>query len=681
MLSNLSETSRFGLGLALCAGLALRAHADDDPRRYFSLTLPVEWPAGAELAVELDGYDITAFVQLNGRQLDVQMGTPLEQGAHQVSVLAFMTNGDIETLLDQPLLVGTSAGRHSSWQLSSAPDSSYRIAEKDNGEFDPVPELAGQGAIALRGLEQIGQWQFDSELDALYDSVSENHEGDNEWALPHYKLGARYSGENASAGVAVGNILVPRDDLLFSVFQRRGAALSLAAQSGSYDLTLFELSSDPNTRYDNGLLFPGNRSLHGSGATASVALADEYLRLSGGYISGNTAFGSPGTLFADDIIEYGGDSWNLALDSHLLQRDLWLYLEYAESSFDSDGIGVGLDAERDSALQALAQFTSGEVLGSGWFDYWSGTLQYQKVGTAFYSLGNLSLPGDLELSRLLFQAGIKSVTLDLELSEEETNTGDNPFLPTQTLSRQRISTTYTPMGINPDGWPWRALGSPSLALDLNSTGHSQPQRDAQVAGFDLDMQSRDAGINLVFTQMRWNWSLQYQQTHQDDRSQAVTFGDYLVYEPASDLRNRLLGLQLGWMPNSRASFNAFMQWNKQTETDFDNHHRSRNLGGDGTVQLWPERLTLAFSYNYGADRSHLGNNHLGDSSFIGNDMESHFGNAQLIWHALQAVGNSPGLDLYLKSSYGQQDNRAFALVNEQWSLHLGFTLAWAAGAQ
>jgi hypothetical protein len=230
------------------------------------------------------------------------------------------------------------------------------------------------------------------------------------------------------------------------------------------------------------------------------------------------------------------------------------------------------------------------------------------------------------------------------------------------------------MWINVDALPWRILGSPSLTLDLNRMLHSQPQRDSLIAGFDLDTQSRDAGINLMFSQQSWNWSLQYQQTKQNDRSEAVEFGGYVMYEPASDLRNRLLGLQMGWMPSERAMFNWYMQWNKQTETDFDNQYRNRNFGGDAYLQLWPEVLTLALSYNYGADRSHLS-----DSLFINNDMQSHFGNAQLIWHALQAEGNNPGLNLYLKSSYGQQDNRAYSLVNEQWSLHLGFTLAWATG--
>jgi hypothetical protein len=577
-------------------------------------------------------------------------------------------------MLEQQLTIDAATERHSSWAVNSAPDSSYRVAEKESGELDDVPKLASQSALSLRGLERIGQWQFDTELDALYDSVSENHEGNEEWALPHYKLGASYQGENIKTGVAVGQILVPRDDLLFSVFQRRGAAVNFAAQSGGYDFTLFEINSQPSTRFGRDLVLPGSQSQRGTGVTASVALADEYLRLSGGYIDGRTQFNNFGEFFIDESPEYGGDSWNFALDSYLLQQSLWLHMEYAESEFDMDGIGIGFDAETDRALQALAQLTSGEGLGSGWFDYWSGTVQYQSVGADFYSLGNLSLPGNLELTRALFQAGRQSVTVDMEWSEEQTNVDNNPQLPTQTLLRQRISTSYTPMWINVDALPWRILGSPSLTLDLNRMLHSQPQRDSLIAGFDLDTQSRDAGINLMFSQQSWNWSLQYQQTKQNDRSEAVEFGGYVMYEPASDLRNRLLGLQMGWMPSERAMFNWYMQWNKQTETDFDNQYRNRNFGGDAYLQLWPEVLTLALSYNYGADRSHLS-----DSLFINNDMQSHFGNAQLIWHALQAEGNNPGLNLYLKSSYGQQDNRAYSLVNEQWSLHLGFTLAWATG--
>lgn len=662
------------LSSCLFSVVAFAGDAEHSPS--VALTFPLQTvalPEGTTLAVELDGYDVSPFASFSATHLLLSLETPLAAGEHGLMVLAFLPNGDIETLLEQPVVVAPEQEHSRQWGANVTLDSSYRVGQKNKQEYQSVRHLASQSALALRGQERQGAWQMDAEIDALYDSVSEHHEGDSEWALPNYRLSLAYQGERTSGDVSVGSVRVERDDLLFSVFQRRGASVRVGTSDGTTAVTLFEVNTEPTTRIRGDLVLAGDDSHKGQGVTFTSELAGRALSVNGGYIEGKTTLGGGGVYIPGEVIEYGGDSWNAGLDSHLLEESLWLHMEYAESSFDHDGIDQGLEAETDSALQAVAQLSSG-ALPAGWFDYWSGTLQYQEVGRDFYSLGNLSLPGDLALSRFVAQVGKQGIALGLELSEERNNLDDNAEQATQTLLRQGVNVSYTPMSIDPSTWLWATLGTPSISANYMQVDHSQPAADALVVGFDLDSQTRDAGVNFMFNRQAWNWTVQFQQTQVDDRSEAVEQNGYLTYQPGSDIRNNMMGLQLGWFASARASVNLFMQLNQRTETDFDNRFNNRNLGIDGYFQLIPDTLILALNYNFGTDTSRLA-----DPFYINNDFQSHFGNAQLTWKALQAMGNTPGVNVYLKSSYGRQDNRAYALVQEQWSAHIGFELAWAVG--
>jgi hypothetical protein len=321
----------------------------------------------------------------------------------------------------------------------------------------------------------------------------------------------------------------------------------------------------------------------------------------------------------------------------------------------------------------MAQFQSGG-LPSGPFDYWSATLQHQAIGARYYSLGNLFLPGDLTSNRIVGQFGKQSVSVGLEWSNEVNNHEDDIHRPTQTLDHKLLTLNYSPMGLDPQQGLWRFVGSPMVMLSLAQTEHSQPDADAQLVGFDLDRQTDDVGINLTFTQNTWNWGLQWQETRMDDRAKEIIIGDYLMNAAGADTHNRMLGLQAGWMPSARTNMNLFMQWNRQTQVDAGDIYYNRNIGFDTYTQLIPNRLILAFNYNYGADRSRLANPYFKDD-----DSLNHFGNVQLTWSALDPVGNTPGINVYLRSSYGRQDNFAYALSQEQWSAHVGIEFAWSAG--
>lgn len=654
----------------LATGIAPQlAFAEIEAMR-FELQTP---PAPSDsLAVELNGYDVTAFAQIRDGQLVLALDMALAPGTHPLQVLAFAPNGNISTLLDLTITIDPSADTTHSWGANVSLDSSYRLDASPEADFNALRRLASQGGLALRSLHEREQVSVSTEVDALYDSNSENFGNGTgmEWALPNYRIDSSYRGDRLSAGATVGNIRLEQDDLLFSMFQRRGAEVRLGTADQSTELRLFEVNSEPVTRVDQALVLPGDE-LKGQGATLKTRLAGDALSLKLGYVDGKTRLGGAGIYVPGDAIIYGGDSWNLALDSLWLDGSIWLHAEYAESRFDSDGLDQGEDADTDSAHQLLAQVQSGG-LPKGPFDYWSATFQHQAVGEQFYSLGNLSLPGDVALNRFIAQMGRQSVSLQMEWSSEVNNQADNPAYATQTLERALVNIHYVPM-LAPDSL-WQSLGSPSASLNLGQTHHSQPDTDADLVGFDLDNLTQEQGIGLQFSNAQWSWGLQWSATQMDDRSQTVLINGYEMYQPASDMDNQMWGLNLSWLPSTFASVNLYAQFNRQKQTDAGDSYHNRNLGFDTQLQLIQDQLLLGFNYNYGADSSKLA-----DPGLIEDDFLSHFGNGQLTWLALAAQGNTPGVNVYLRGSYGKQDNRAFAWTQSQWSAHLGIELAWAAG--
>ncbi|UTA48951.1 hypothetical protein L1F30_05240 [Simiduia sp. 21SJ11W-1] len=657
--------------LALCLSLAA-VNGQAANTTQLALNLPQLPSPESSLAVELGGYDVTPFATIADGQLQLRLDMALAPGDYELQVLAFAPNGDIQSLLDQVLTITAPSEPSGQWSSQLSLDSSYRLDASEPDDYQAARHLASQGGWALRAAQLQDNLSLTVELDALYDSTSENL-GNNtgtEWALPSYRIEARHQGATLSAGAMVGNVRIEQQDLLFSMFQRRGAEVRIGNASQSTELRLFKVNSEPSTRVDEALVLPG-QTLRGQGATLNTHLAGDALMLKLGYVDGKTQLGGAGVYAPGDPVVYGGDSWNLGLDSYLMEQSIWLHAEYAESRFDSDGIDLGADAEQDSALQLLARLQSG-ALPTGPLDYWTATLQHQKVGAQFYSLGNLTLPGDVALNRLVTQLGRQSINLNFEWSSEQNNQADDPALPTQTLARQMLTVNYVPM-LEP-GSALAVLGAPSATLYISETQHSQPDSNAQTVGFDLDNLTHEQSVSVNFSQSTWSWGLQWASTRFDDRSEAVSLNGYDIYQPGSDMENRMLGLNMSWMPSTRANVNLFTQFNRQTQTDLGDTYYNRNLGIDTLLQLIPEKLVLSLNYNYGADRSELAN-----PAFIEDDFLSHFGNGQLTWMALAAKGNTPGVNVYLRGSYGRQDNRAFAWAQEQWSAHAGIELAWSAG--
>ena len=635
----------------------------------FELSIPATLPHGngeSTLSIEFAGYDISSFAQIKQNVLYVDLGVPVDPGKHTLQVLLFWSNGDIEQIASGNVVVRPSSS-NTTWKVNTLFSPQYRIDEKnvDQGDQDA---LTSTGSIDAQAIKTIDNWQLEANLLAMYDTVNENDENFNEWALAQFKLASRYNSESVQGEISVGDGVNHRESLLFSSFQRRGLAAAIGSSNQAYQLQVFDVRADPTTRYD-GNLIADNTDDRAIGIQASAALLDDYLGLTIGFVDGKTDLSSAN----EQGLVFGGDSWNMALDSYFLEESLWLHTEYAESNFDNDGMDHGKSAQKDHAFQTMLQLSSGNLDWFSWMEYWSGYLQYQEVGKDFYSIGNMSLPGDLKLMQVYFQTSIQSVSFDLEFSEEENNLDKNPTLATQILKRITSNISYQP-SIDPSNSLWQLLGVPSGYLSLSYQDHSQAFSDSQKVGFDLNNQTSDSSIGINFNNDTWRWGLSYQYILQQDKSREITQGLELLYAPPSDLKTDIWGAQASWVPNDRISLNTYLQWNIQSETDFSYDYINQNIGVDGTFALMPQILSLSMNINLTDDTSDLGN-----SGFDEDDRSSLYTGAQLTWHAMTKNSNNTLLDVYLRGNYGKQDDHLFDQSDEQWAVYLGTELQWSVG--
>jgi hypothetical protein len=608
---------------------------------------------------------------VDANELRVSLETPLGGGEYPVSVLLFLPDGGVEVLVDSILEVVEADGLQ--WRANGLLQTSYRVAEGSEDAFDGIGRSTTKGSASYEADRVAGPWGLGAALDVLYDEAAP---AGDDWLLPDVSLAATYRGETATTSVAAGAIDIAGENLLFSGFTRRGAMVASAVTPGRLEAQAFSVVSTPGNLIRSNQLLPTDRDQRSDGLTASMQLMDERLQLSGAFVDGRTPYGGAGFNALEDEAVYGGDSWNVKLASELAEGSVMLELERAESSFDADGIGLGAPARQDDATSALLVVSSMGALGSGPFSWWSAQLQHRRVGLDFYSVGNLGLPGNLELHSAYLQAGLRDLAIDLDVARERSNPDDDPLMPTQTLDRAGIRMAYAPGTLDPEAALWRWLGAPSANTWFYQVDNSQPDADAALAGFDVDNTTQEFGVGLAFSRDRLNWSLQLAMIDYDDRSEAVFEGDFLIYEPPSASRNLQASVQASWVPTERVTLDAYVQRNRLEETDFNNEYTNTLYGGGATLVLLPEGLNLRGNFAIGRDRSEFG-----DELFMAERLNSRFADLQLVWEAIAARPGRAGLSVNLGGSYTRNEVLALLADDEMWSVFLGARLNWAGSKQ
>lgn len=638
-----------------------------------TIAVPLSVPASdtRTLLVELDGYDVTDVALRNEDALLLPTRTlDLTPGSHALRILAADASGNIDTLAEHVLEV-EAGGRQSSARWNALLGTAYRIDEDPAASFAGVQEDNQRGFLELDAQTQTSRWGLRAAGAALYDTARETSPDGAEWQSPGYELQAARRFDAGAASVTLGDDDIEFGNLLFNSFTRRGLRADASAFGELLQAQVFSLYSEPRTRLDEDVL-PSNeeeRAIGGYTMLSPLSRHPEWLRFTAGYVDGEGTLNGATVSTLDPATLYGGEAWNAAIDSWTLGTSLWLHLEYAESRFDSDGIGQGAAASADDAQQIVLQLGSGGTLAVPGLDEWVLGWQHQEIGPRFFSMGNLLLPGDLRLDQGYLRLGWQGLRLGADVVSQHSDVDDDPLRPRHDSMREFVTASYTPLQIDPESAPWRLLGTPTLVAEFGRVTFVQPDSDALIAGYDLDSEQRTSAFGVDFGGSYLSFGVRYAEIRFDDRSQALIVDDLPVYEPQADTRERTLSVQLAWNPSSRFMLAPQYQRSELDTDGVSTAGRNDLWGLQCQTELVAERLWLQASYSETRDR--LTNE---DVLIPEEELASGSGAANLIYRMRGANGGWPAIDWQLGGQYLDSD------FDDSWQVYLGFELNWYGGA-
>jgi hypothetical protein len=682
--------TRSALAVAVALTLGAKAIPEADaaiiPVMASDETLQVALPAagvapGATLQFELDGYDIAAVVQVAADVVSIPVATlGLTPGEHTLRILVAQDNGDLDTLADHTLDVYQREGvRAAAQEWNVLLGSQYRVAQHPDDTFEGAGRGSNTALAEWQGDYDRGTWIAGGVIQAIYDSNRAAGSGESRWQLPALDLRAGRRFESGHVALGLGDDELLPDNLVFSGFVRRGLRIEASALHERLNAQTFTLHTDPVTSFDARLApYDTGASVVGAHADfAPFARHPDALTLSASWLDGDSDLGGVGILMPEADFEMpltvGGSAWAVALDSFSLGRSLWLHGAYARSRFDADGEPYGEPARDDDARRAVVQLASGGALSTAMLDQWSIGYEHRRVGPHFFSLGNLMLPGDLDLRQMHASFATHGFGLEMQALDQFTDVDDDPLRPRVDSDQQRIFLSYTPSTVDPAAGPWKWLGVPSVSAGYEATANTQRASDLLIVGYDLDNRQRAVSGDLSFTHTRFTLGLNAQRIERDDRSRALIVDDFLLYAPAPDSRETLWGLSLGWNVGER--FTLAPQWQRSrlrdvpdgaaTDNDLWSLQVQANLIPDVlSVQLgWSESNDAQRFFELPQDRQRLSSN----SGTL--DISYRMRTPNAFW---------PGIHWYLRGAYGRNalNTPAFAQAESQWQAQLSFELNW-----
>lgn len=461
------------------------------------------------LAVELDEIDVTALAVLDGTDIVVTPAQPLPFGAHVLRLVEYAEDGSIVERGQWAFEIRKSAAfREASLQTNATLSVSQRLADN---KADRPGALQANGAAQFQGAVSDETWRARAAANIVANSQSSQlprHEG-------HVDIG-QYIVE-AQRGAVSGRVgdqgAVAPDSLVMQGFARRGVSADVVA-AGVARLTGFSMHATPLAGSDNitGVQDPQNR-VDGVVATLNpIPGRREALVLSGTYVDGKGTDVS-GVGVAGSPQSFGGRAGSVVADARLLDQLLRLRGEYAQSNYDFDATGGGLEPQSGHAYSGLANYSpwhSLMVLGQPLV--WNIGAQKQLLSTFFHSPANPGTVADRDMRQAFTGLNWYGLNAQASAGKEHDNVDDLALLPRTESTQHSFALNYVPIlhtaqtpGAPPSvpfyGQPNLTASYMSLKKELANNPGALPLPLGPLH------QTTNLMLGAQFQYAKWNWGL------------------------------------------------------------------------------------------------------------------------------------------------------------------------------
>ncbi|MGE5131099.1 MAG: hypothetical protein ACM3IK_15815 [Sphingomonadaceae bacterium] len=602
--------------------------AQTAPLRIRVTGIPQDVPA--HLAVELDDIDVTSLAALDGSDIVITPAQPIAFGAHTLRLVEYTPDGGIAERGAWSFEIRESAAfRQAQLQVNATANATQRVAEHNANTT--MARLQGNGSAQLQGAVANEDWQAQGAASILANSQSNQlprHEGNID--IGQYLLQAQ---RGAVSGRIGDQAAIAPDSLVMQGFARRGVSADVVSD-GVARLTGFSVHTTPLAGSDNMTgVGDANNRVDGAVATLNpVTGRPELLALSGTYVDGEgTSVNGAGV--AGTTQAFGGHAGSVVADSQLFDKLLRLRGEYADSSYDFDGVGTGLEAQSGHAYSALANYTPWHsMMVAGQPLVWNVGGEKRVLSTFFRSPANPAAIADRNMGQAFTALNWYGLSAQASAGREHDNVDKLPLLPTTETTQQAYALSYVPV-----------LAAPPPGGQLPTHWFGQPSLNASYTDLKKDLTDNPGALPLAigplhkttnlllgaqFQYQAWSWGLGHNRI--DDRDFAGFVPDTVTTSDRVQIAYLIAKLNLG----------ASLQ-HDQTDNTMSGTLGQAVVGGITLGYPFTNRVTSSLAYTVRhawADQPAL-------------DQITSDTTAALNWVVVPAKELHPGLSLGVDGSY------------------------------
>jgi len=597
------------------------------------------------LAVELDGIDITALLELEGTDLVFLPVEPFSAGEHAVRLFDVSDPENIITKAEWSFAINTGAGTGATgpdgptaediaateaamvkvnFRADTLTELSYRAIEKNLSNAPDRLILGGAGDIS--GDLSAGNWRMSSRVNYLLQSEKELSLTGERLDIGEYDITVDYAGENIKGGVIFGHQDIGQQSLLMNGFYRRGASarIGLADERISAQGFSFGTSSVSGVENLSGLNNARDRLVGGLATVKPFSSSIDALAVTGLYYDGKGAGIGDGILETNPVAE--GEGWSAVVEKGFSNQRLKLRGEYARTFYDQDGIagaapkqesdGVSMSAEARVFEEPPLMFGQSVdlVIGGG----------YDRIGTYFQSLANTGIAADRDAYSAYSRFNWGAMSANLKYVYETNNVDNLAALATDRLQNLEADVNYS-FAQQTDGLAW--LGTPNIYVSGLIADMGRQDTPAGYLGPETNNVTTSLTIGGGSNYGSWFWGASHSYSSFNDRTNG-----------SSDTVNNATSFNIGWTASERFAVNGNVQFNVFKDRDVGTTSYTTNVGADLSAALLPEVLNLNLDYNLNLA---TGSGVLPDTQLLNGEIE---------WTFLQPQADNVGLALAVGGS-------------------------------
>ena len=452
------------------------------------ITLPVDLGvvADSEIAVEIDGTDLTEFVRIEDGQLVVSASAALTPGAHVATV--YVLKGGTYVVFATY-----------SFDTTAAPESGVSVeltADHEAGVKSVNGAAEGYaGSTGTLNVETVDQ-SVTARVSYVADTRDENQINDHFADIAEYSIDITQSGALLDLAGHIGHQSLGFDKALIADLNRRGLSVEGMRPSERLQFSLFALKATDALGAANllGLAEEDDRMFGGRFAFRPFTGSD--FRIS---LQGYQGQGSPDFALAKG----DGAGRGLSVDGSLIEGRLRYDLSWATTRWDEDQDGPLPQDEGQALLAALAydlEPANGSILTLG--------LDYERIDLFYFSLANPGLPTGGDTIRLSGDYAAERLSLLGSVETTLTNEGGSPDDPTDRVNKILL-----------DG-SWALLG-PGILTDASLTFGGSRETIRRVltpllAPGPEDWTAEELHVGLDTSGETASWSLSWSWLREDD---------------------------------------------------------------------------------------------------------------------------------------------------------------------